>query len=162
MLLFALEAHLGVNIQLNHPVISWIVSHAGYIATHYMIKSDGRTPYEKLKGKETKKEMCEIGEKVHYMPLKGKHGRASLDQRFDIGIWLGINERNSEVFVATADGNMVGARSIKRMAPDQCWDKDMVQAIKGVPWNLVGTEERVELAFEQELLVLLGREARPY
>ena len=38
VLLFALEAHLGVKIHLNHPIIAWICTHAGYIASHVQIK----------------------------------------------------------------------------------------------------------------------------
>ena len=52
---------------------------------------DGKTPYERLKGKQAKKELCELGEKVHYMPLKTKNGIASMDQRYQIGLWLGVN-----------------------------------------------------------------------
>ena len=56
--------------------------------------------------------------------------------------------RNSEVIVATETGEVVGARSIKRMTPDKRWDKEMVQSIKGVPWNLSGVTAEAEVVFE--------------
>ena len=70
VLLFGLEAHLGVKLHLNHPIITWVVSNTGYIVTHAMIKSNRKTSYEKLKGKHARKELCEIGKKLHYIPRK--------------------------------------------------------------------------------------------
>ena len=109
VLLFALEANIKKKIDLRHPVIAWMVTHAGYVITHYEIGKDGRTAYERLKGKPTGIELCEFGEKVHYMPLKVGGGRlASSDARYRTGIWLGIDERTSERMIATLEGIIVG------------------------------------------------------
>ena len=74
-----------------------------------------------------------------------------MDQRYEVGIWLGVNERNSEIFVSTNAG-VVGARSIKRMPPEDKWDRDMVQGIKGVPWNLSGSEHNIDVSFDNKIV----------
>ena len=107
------------RIDLRHPILSWMVAHAGYIITHFEIGKDGRTAYERLKGKATVKDLCEFGEKILYMPLKVSGGLASAEARYKPGIWLGIDERSSEVFVGTDEGKIVGARSVKRVPVEE-------------------------------------------
>ena len=134
VLLIALEAHLGVKIDLRHPVVAWLVVHVGYLLTHYEVCKDGRTSYERLKGKRTGVDLCEFGEKIHYMPLKVSNvGVASAEARYRTGIWLGVDERSSERMVATEDGIVVSARSIKRLPQEDRWDSAAIQKIRGVP-----------------------------
>ena len=117
--LFALESRMGAQVDLRHPIVSWMVQHAGYLLTHVQVSRSGRRPYEKLKGKASQKELCEFGEKIHFMPLKTDGGVGSLGARYVTGIWLGINERNSEVYIGQAGGGVTTARSIKRLPDDQ-------------------------------------------
>ena len=46
----------GAKMDLRHPIVSWMVQHAGYLLTHFQVDCSGRTPYEKLKGKASQKE----------------------------------------------------------------------------------------------------------
>ena len=69
VLLIALGAHLGVKSDLRHPVAAWFVVHVGYLLTHYEVGKDGRTSYERLNGERIGVDLCEAGEKIHYMPL---------------------------------------------------------------------------------------------
>ena len=98
VLLFALEAYLGKKIDLRHCIMSWIVQHAGFVLTHYQVGKDGRTALERLRGKKLNVELCELGEKVFYMPLKMGNGIASADARFRTGIWLGIDDYDGGVY----------------------------------------------------------------
>ena len=92
--LLALESNLKKKIDLRHPMVAWMVTHAGFVITHYEVGKDGRTAYERLKGKSCKIDLCELGENLHYMPLKtGGGGLASTDARYRPGIWLGSTRR---------------------------------------------------------------------
>ena len=150
-LLFALEARLMAKVDLRHPIVSWMVQHGGYLITHFQVDKGGKTPYERLKGKASLKELSEFGEKVHYMPLKtdGGVGPGSLGARYVTGIWLGINERNSEVYIGLPGGGVTSARSIKRLPEDQKWDKNLIEELKGTPWNLSGVENSPKITFGQ-------------
>ena len=92
--------------------------------------TDGKTPYERHKGKRANLSLCAFGEQIHYMLLKGKDRPGKRNPRYLDGIWLGINEVNGEVFVGTPEG-VQRTRSVLRR-PDK-WSKDRVQAIKGFP-----------------------------
>ena len=141
VMLIALEARLKKKIDLRHPIVAWMTTHVGYILTHYEVGKDGRTPYERLKGKHTGIELCEFGETVHYMPLKERHNAvASAEARYKKGIWLGVDERTSERMIATTEGNIVGSRSVKRLPDEEKWDAEAVERITGVPWNHEGVD----------------------
>ena len=146
-MVFGLEGHLGQTIDLKHPIITWIVTHAGYVISHFQVGKCGKTPYERLKGKSSKTELCEVGEKVMYMPLKSKNGMASMSERYKPGIWLGVNEKNGELHIATESGLVVGSRSIRRLPESAKWDKDMVEKIRATPWNHNVPEEQANVTF---------------
>ena len=58
--------------------------------------------------------------------------------RYVDGIWLGVNELNSEIFVGTPEG-VRRSRSVMRR-PDK-WSRPAVEAIVGVPWCFTGDGE---------------------
>ena len=111
---------------------------------------DGRTEYGRLNGKASKSSLCEFGEKVNYMPLKTDAPRSSFAERYKTGIWLGINERNSEVYIGTKEGTVVGSRSIIRIPEADRWDKQLVEGIKGTPWNLHATDDLPTVVFAED------------
>ena len=82
------------------------------------------------------------------MTLKAKNAVASAEERYKPGIWLGIEEKTSEILVANAEGEVEKSRSIRRMAESDRWDTEMVQAIRGRPHNLLGRETEQHIIFE--------------
>ena len=105
-------------------------------------RQDGKTAYERLKDKALANDLCESGEKVLYMPLKVSGGLASADARYKPGIWLGIDERSSEVIIGTQDGEVVGARFVNRLLAEDKWCREMVELLKGTSWNKTGGHRR--------------------
>ena len=93
--------------------------------------------------------LCEFGEKVLFMPLKSGNGAASAEAWYRAGIWLGINERSSDSFIATEDGEVVGARSVKRLPEEDRWCRELVQANRGTPWNPSGSDAGPDVIFRE-------------
>ena len=60
---------------------------------------------------------------------------------------MGVNERNSETYVATPDGIIVGTRSVIRIPEAERWDKHMVENIKGTPANPQATDDLPTVTF---------------
>ena len=74
---------MSVN-SLQYP---WVVRHAGWLLTRYLIKTDGRTAYERLRGREYKGEVAECMEVVNYKLAETQRGK--LDAQSAIGVWKG-------------------------------------------------------------------------
>ena len=60
----ALQARTGVSFSSLHPVTVWMVNHAADIINKFRVGHDGKTSYERVKGKPYKREIVEFGEKV--------------------------------------------------------------------------------------------------
>jgi hypothetical protein len=71
-----------------------------------------------------------------YKPLPDKHNKDNkLDDIFSDGIYLGISLRNGEYYIGTPIA-VVGSRTIMRRPLEDKWDKEFIDNIRGVPWNL--------------------------
>ena len=80
-----LEDRCGFKLSSDHALIPWLVSHAADLLNKHVVSYDGKTPYERWKGKPWHKESVEFGELVHHKLLK-KHDKSKLEDRWEDGI----------------------------------------------------------------------------
>ena len=62
----ALEMRLETEIPSNHNILAWLVEFAGTVVNRYEVGRDGKTPYERLRGKQSRLIGLEFGEKVNF------------------------------------------------------------------------------------------------
>jgi len=60
----ALDERMGVKINTKHPVLTWMCEYASYMMNRLEVSADGRTAYERNKGKKATVLGLEFGEKV--------------------------------------------------------------------------------------------------
>ena len=138
----AVQGRIQREIQPGHPLMTWLVKYASEIMNRCKVMHDGRTAYERIKGRQASRAVCEFGEKVLCMPLKPGRG-TKVEDKFIDGVFLGVNPRTNEVYVATEEGEVIRARTIKRRPFEDRWDVDIVLNVKGTPWA-PGDGENVE------------------
>ena len=46
-----LERRLGEKLSVKHPIFAWLVEHIADVLNKYWIGTDGKTPYQRMKGK---------------------------------------------------------------------------------------------------------------
>ena len=127
----ALEFHISAKIPIDHPIIPWLVRHAGLNITRYQIRDDGITSLHKMKGYKGIMPTCEFGEVIHFRPhdvLK----QGGYNDRYEDGIWLGFDARSGENIVGTEKG-VHRTGSMRRKSPDCQWSKELVDGIIGTP-----------------------------
>ena len=129
----ALEARIGAKIKGSHPIIAWLIEHAADVLNRYHVGEDGRTPYERLKGKRYQGDAVEFGERIHYK-LKKQTMSHKLEFRWDEGYYLGKVWRTGEAIVGTNKG-IVKAGTIRRAGAHRRWDAEGLESIKGLPWH---------------------------
>ncbi|CAE7846389.1 GIP, partial [Symbiodinium necroappetens] len=123
-LVHALETRYpGYQLKGDSEVFPWVIRHSGWLITRFLIKADGRTPYERLKGREYKGEIVDPLETVHYKIDKDTRGK--LDAQTSIGIWLGKTLSADEHVIGTPQG-------IRK------WEKHRLEAVTGTPWQPKG------------------------
>ena len=130
----ALETNYEFKIPSDHPILPWLVSFASSMLNRCEIGIDGRTSYERLKGKRYLKALPQIGEFVYYLPVRTSNTHMNkLEPKFLDGIFVGIQDQSDEVLVGTSDG-VVKARSYRRRPPSLRWPVEQLKAMKGLPW----------------------------
>ena len=133
----ALEQNYGVKIPVNHPVVQWLVTYAGFALRCYSVGRDGKTAYQRIRGKRFDRELVEFGERVHFKRNRHTIGPVlnKWNSMWGTGIFLGVKADSSEFFIGTSDG-ILKIRTIKRMPPSQRWILSSLELVRGTPWNI--------------------------
>lgn len=131
-----LEEKFGLQIPERHAILTWLARHGNFLMSRYRVGQDGRTSYERLKGRKWRRPMVTFGERVWFRRLQSySKGRTALDHRLDSGFYVGTHGRNGDILAMTSEGVIKGG-SLKRMPVDVRWDKREFLKLKGTPWKL--------------------------
>ena len=133
-----LQDKYKADIPAEHPIVAFLVEYIGemYNSTH--IGSDGKTPYKRIKGRDSTKNLIPFGEKVLYKRDKPTGKKNKLEEKFREGIWAGVIGTSKEHIVLTQTGPKT-ARTIRRVENDGKYDLELLSKVVGRP--LVDVEE---------------------
>ena len=109
-----------MDITTESPLLPWLVRHCGWILCRYAVRTDDRTGYSRLKGREYTAGIAIFGEVADL---------TKLDDRWRTAIWLGKSDRSNEHIGA------VLARSVRRKAAGKRWSERALKLVTGTPWN---------------------------
>lgn len=60
-----MQSAVAVHTRCSHAITSWLAEHSADLLSKSSMGRDGHTPYERWKGKKTKQDPPELGDKVH-------------------------------------------------------------------------------------------------
>ncbi len=129
----ALEEKLDTKIGERHPILAWIGRHANFMISRFRVGPDGRTPYERSRGRRWLRPSVVFGERVWFKPLKS-YG-IGLWEGMKEGLFLGAHGRNGDALLMTTEGVLKGG-SLKRMVEEKRWAKDDFDRMMGTPWRM--------------------------
>ena len=131
----ALEKAFQWTIDPQSPIMHWLVLFAGYCLTRYEVGSDGRTPYERSKGKRFRTGLPTLGEKVFYRPIRLSTDRMNKsDPKFLEGIFLGCRDDTLEYYIGGPEG-VCRSTDLHRLPPSTRYDLEALKAIRGTPYE---------------------------
>ena len=104
----------NTNVTVTSQWYPWLVRHSAWLITRYLVKVDGKTPYERLRGREYKGQVVEPFEVVHYKIEKSKKGK--LDAQTAVGVWIGwigksLNSDEHYIYVLLKASEDAGQRT---------------------------------------------------
>ena len=82
-----LKDALETEILSNHNILAWLVEFAGTVVNRYEVGRDGKTPYERLRGKQSRLIGLEFGEKVNFGRTAVGAKMAKLDSLWSDGVF---------------------------------------------------------------------------
>lgn len=133
-----LERKIGAQIEIDDPVVSWMVENIADINNKQSVGVDGRTPYERIKGKRHHGDFCEFGSQIFYIiPMKPQG--SLMGPRCASGTWLGKRWNSDEHIIGMDDGAVVRTRAVRGKNSTEMWNAAAVRGVKGRPWDPAGT-----------------------
>ena len=129
-ILLSLEERLGMKLDARERIIAFIPTYAAYLANRVPRGEDGKTVYERTRGKKTNIRTVEFGEKLLYMKGRAeKMGKlAKIEPRFGFGIFVGVHSKSGMAMVSTLDG-IKYSRTLRRLTEDKRWTDDTLSII---------------------------------
>ena len=138
----AVEEKWGVKLEVDHAVWPWLVEYAGWLLTRAEVGADGKTAYERSRGKEAKLPGVEFGEGVLWKRRREGGPLGKLTCMWEDGVFLGVKGSTGEMIVGDEKG-VWRTRTLRRKPEGERWSRENLKYIGGVPWKLVsgGGEE---------------------
>ena len=130
----AVEGRWGIRLEVDHAVWPWLVEYAGYLLTRCEVSHDGKTPYERLKGKRARLQGMEFGEGILWKRRREGGPLGKLTCMWEDGVYLGMKGSTGEIIVGNERGVWV-TRTTQRKPEEERWQRDNLKMIVGVPWK---------------------------
>ena len=118
----ALEDRIGLEVKAGSCIVTFMAEYGAYMMNRLEVGKDGRTPYERVKGKAATLLGVEFGEKLLWRKKAGSK-MDKLNPKYEYGIFVGARPRSGELWVATAAG-VVKARAVRRIFRELRWSPD--------------------------------------
>ena len=99
-----MEEKWGVKLEVDHAVWPWLVEYAGWLLTRAEVGADGKTAYERSRGKDAKLPGVEFGEGVLWKRRREGGPLGKLTCMWEDGIFLGVKGGTGEMIVGDGKG----------------------------------------------------------
>ena len=121
----------SVKIDATHSIWPWIAEHAGFLLTRFEVGRDGKTAYERLKGKSAKVQGMAFAEGILW---KRKRAGGPLTCMWEDGVYVGVKATTAEVIVGNRNGVWL-TRTVRRKPAKERWDRSNLEMVVAVPWR---------------------------
>ena len=120
-----LEHRMKEKMKEGSALSTWLVTWSAEVINKYRIQPSGRTAYEQMTGHRCKHAVVGFGEKVFFQHTEARKD----DYRKDVGVFLGVGDRDSTYLVGTKDG-VYASPQVIRMVDDDSYDVDLLRQIE--------------------------------
>ena len=119
---------------MTHGIITRMVENTADLINKLHVGTDGKTAYERIKGKGYRGEFLEFGSSIfHRIPDNPQGGLMA--PRWGSGIWLGKRFSTDEHVIGLEDGRVIRTRSVRAKPAEDFWSLDGLSKVKGQPWD---------------------------
>lgn len=116
---------MGFKIKTDAPIVAFMGEYASYLLNKPEVRKDGKTAYERAKGKSGSVLDIEFGEELMWKKAAGVK-MEKINPRWEYGIFVVVKRRSGELWVRTEDG-LVVVRTVRRISFEQRWSEDCVR-----------------------------------
>ena len=153
---FALESRIKSHVDVDEPIIEWMIERSARILNCHLIEHDGKVPYRRVMHRDPHPSQVEFGEQVMatLSRIEKKTSRRGPPMERAIpGIWVGIHEPASENIVIIEDGKAIRTRTIFRRFVEERWNAEIINNIKSTPIKLDPSHEETTIPILRERVI---------
>ncbi len=132
-LLLAFESRIGREISAKEAIVIFMPEYGVYLLKRRDVRFDGKTAYERNKGKRATVRGLEFGEKLIYKVKAGDKDE-KIHTLWEYGIFVGVRQHSGELCVSVKDKVMT-VRSVRRIPVEERWSEDNVKWVTRAPCN---------------------------
>ena len=122
------ETRVGTPIASNHNILAWLVEFAGTVVNQYEAVRDGQTPFERLRGKQSRLIGLDLGEKINFRRTAVGARMAKLDSLWSDGVFLEYRSISGEIVVGIESG-VFKTRTVRCKAYEHRWNKENMDMV---------------------------------
>ena len=134
----ACEDRWGIKLRPGDKAVVFLADYAAYLLNKLEVGKDGRTAWERSRGKRGVVLAVEFGERVLWR-VRPAGRMAKLSPRWEYGVFVGARAGSGELLVATKEG-LRAVRAVRRLPLAERWSAANKDYIKHVPWNKAGDD----------------------
>ena len=128
-----IEWKAQMEIEVGDNIVLWMIRWAAMMCSRFLVGKDGRTAYERRRGRRCKIPVVAFGETVWYKRIReSKERRNKFDSEWEEGLWLGHARNSNEAVIGTSEG-VVRAFAIRRQDEGNLWSADKIRSLQGTP-----------------------------
>ena len=98
----ACQERMGTRIKLEEKIVIFMAEYAAYLINRLEVGKDGKTAYERCRGKQATVLAIEFGEKLLWK-VRQKNRLEKLNPRWEYGVFVGVKATSGEVWAATKE-----------------------------------------------------------
>ena len=102
------------------------------MCSRYLVGKDGKTTYERRRGRQCRIPVVCFGEYVWYRELSAGPSKNNFETAWKEGVWLGHSRQSNEAIIGVEEG-VVRAFAIRRKPDEERWNEIAIRNAKGTP-----------------------------
>ena len=115
--------------------MTWLVRHAAALITWWARGHDGRTAFQRVRGREFSTRLLTFGEYCSFKNRNQEPSSSTDGRRFHQGIFIGVDRRTGQYMLYSNDEVRL-ARTVVRAPENDKWDKDKLAAVRVTPFSM--------------------------
>ena len=123
---------LDADVKRPLASVSSIAEHAGFLLKRFEVGRDGKTAYERLRGKSAKVQGMAFAEGFLWKRKRAGGPLGKLTCMWEDGIYLGVKARTAEIIVENRNGVWL-TRTVRRKPTKERWDRSNLEMVVAVP-----------------------------
>ena len=129
----ALEYRWSSKLGAKHSIVPWMIEYAAVLLNRFEVSKDGKTAFERNKGRKAKTLGIEFGEAVLWKRRADGGALGKFTCLWEDGVYLGLRGSSGELIVGDEKG-VWRTRTIQRKPVQTRWGQQEIEKVRWVPW----------------------------